>query len=295
MKRALILNNAYMQLDSYLYQSRRLAEELGALGVETDVRRNDFFAVAIDDAGHIDLRLDKYDFCVYLDKDKYVPYLLQAKGLRLFNSAESVEACDDKMTTFVRLAEAGIAVPYTLPGLLCFDNGAAIPEAVYADVEARLGYPMVVKSSFGSLGKGVYKVDDRAALCDVLSRLKCKPHLFQRYVGTSCGRDVRVLVIGGEVVAAMLRRSGGDFRSNIELGGTATPYRVPAALADECRRISELLGLDYCGVDFLFGPDGFVLCEVNSNAFFGGLERTTGVNVARCYAEYICRTVYGNM
>ncbi|MDE6667605.1 MAG: RimK family alpha-L-glutamate ligase, partial [Clostridia bacterium] len=50
---------------------------------------------------------------------------------------------------------------------------------------------------------------------------------------------------------------------------------------------------DYCGIDVLYGENGgYLVCEVNSNAFFGGIERVTGVNVARLYAEYICSKIY---
>ena len=294
MKRALILNNAYMQLDSYLYQSRRLREELAALGVEADVRPNDFFPTTIDGDGAIHSDVAGYDFCIDLDKDKYVPYLLEKCGLRLFNSAVAIERCDDKMTTAICLAEAGIPMPQTLPGLLCFDPTAAIPSTLYDRVEQRLGYPFVLKTSYGSLGKGVFKIDTRADFERMAERLKCTPHLYQQYIAASSGRDVRVIVIGGEVVAAMERRSHGDFRSNIELGGSANPYDVPPALATMCTQIADILGLDYCGIDLLPDGDVYRLCEVNSNAFFGGMERTTGVNVAAAYAGYVYRTVYGD-
>ena len=226
-------------------------------------------------------------------KKKYVPYMLEKAGLRLFNSAEAIEWCDDKMTTAIRLAGEGIPMPTTLPGLLCFDSSAPIPASHYLRVEERLGYPFVLKTSYGSLGKGVYKIDDRAAFEEVLAHLKCTPHLYQRFIEASSGRDVRVIVIGGEVVAAMERVSHGDFRSNMELGGSAKPYDVPPVLASMCVKAARLLGLDYCGIDILEDGDTFRLCEVNSNAFFGGIERTTGVNVARAYAEYICREIYG--
>lgn len=287
MKKILILNNAYMVLPHYLYQSQRLAEQLALLGAQVDVRPNNFFPVAVAEDGNIDLRLADYDACVYLDKDKYVSYMLERAGLRLFNRAAAVEACDDKMTTAIRLTGAGISMPYTLPGLLCFDPAANLPDSLFEQVEARLGYPFVLKTSFGSLGKGVYLVEDRAAFRRFAAQLKCQPHLYQQYIAESAGHDVRVIVVGGKVVAAMERRNKADFRSNIELGGTATPFALPASVADMCGRVAEILGLDYCGIDLLQGKRGYLVCEVNSNAFFGGMERTTGVNVAAIYAQYI--------
>jgi ribosomal protein S6--L-glutamate ligase/gamma-F420-2:alpha-L-glutamate ligase len=263
------------------------------LGVQADVLANDFFPTSIGEDGEVCLDLPAYDFCIYLDKDKYVPYLLEKRGLRLFNSARAVEQCDDKMTTAICLADAGVPMPLTLPGLLCFDPDAPIADALFAKVERRLGYPFVLKTSFGSLGKGVYKITDRAAFVEAENRVKCQPHLYQRFVAASEGHDVRVIVIGGEVVAAMERRSAVDFRSNIELGGIAKPYNVPPVLATMCQKVARLLDLDYCGIDVLVDGERYLLCEVNSNAFFGGIERTTGVNVAKRYADYIYRTIYG--
>lgn len=292
MKRILILNNAYMTLPHYLYQSQRLSEELGRLGVQTDVRANDFFPAAVEEDGRVALRVAQYDACIYWDKDKYVSRLLEKGGLRLFNSAAAVELCDDKMTTAIWLAAHDVPMPYTMPGLLCYDPAAIISPAMYGEVERRLGYPFVMKTSYGSLGKGVMLVENRAQFEALSREYKCCPHLYQRFISESAGRDVRVIVVGGRPIAAMERHNPHDFRSNIELGGVATPYAVDSSIEALCERVVEVLGLDYCGIDLLRRGDEYLVCEVNSNAFFGGMERTTGVNVAAAYARYIYDALY---
>lgn len=293
MKRGLILLNAYYAIPNYLYQADRLQAELHALGVEADVVRNRP-AVSVS-GGNLQCDFTDYDFCIYLDKDKYTSKMLEGHGLRLFNRHTAVELCDDKMTTAIALAGQGVPMPDTVPGLLCYQPDAAIADETLEAVERKLGYPMVVKTSYGSLGKGVYKADDRAQLRRIAETVKCQPHLFQRYLPYAYGRDIRVIVVGEKVVAAMLRQSDGDFRSNLELGGSATPFDPPAELKALSLKVAHILGLDYCGVDVLFDEKGYSVCEVNSNAFFGGIERTTGVNVARAYAEHICRSVYGEI
>lgn len=295
-KRCLILVNAYSRLKSSLNQSQRLKEEFALLGVVADVRNNDYFACYVDDGGALACR-DKggYDFCVYLDKDKYCARMLEKSGLRLFNSAEAVEVCDDKMLTSIALSDGGVAMPRTLPGLLCYNPEEEVKPAALDEVARSLGFPLIVKCSYGSLGSGVFKADDRAALSEIAEQLKCTPHLFQRFVPESAGRDARVIVIGGRTVAAMKRVSGGDFRSNLELGGSGYPIEADEKLRALCERTASILGLDYCGVDVLFGKDGYLVCEVNSNAFFGGMERVTGINVARAYARYICGEIYGKL
>ena len=295
MKKGLILINAYSQLPTSINQSKRLKEELEKLGVKTDVMRNDGFYAYINSVGDIESVAKQYNFCIYLDKDKYISEMLEKCGLRLFNSHKAITDCDDKMTTYIQLANNGIVIPKTYPGLLCYDPDEKVKDFSLDIVEKGLGYPLIVKSSYGSLGKEIYKVDNREQLQKVSEYLKCKPHLFQEFVGSSCGRDIRVIIIDGKFVACMMRKSEGDFRSNIEIGGEGYPIEITEELKNECVKISKLLNLDYCGIDILFGKKQgeYLVCEVNSNAFFGGIESVTGVNVAKEYAKHIIKEVYG--
>lgn len=290
MKKALILINAYSVLPSYLNQANRLAQEFKKLGVEAEIRRNDLGLYIKD--GAIAGYTGGYDFCVFLDKDKYTAAMLEAAGLRLFNRRSAVEICDDKMLTHLALAGKGIPMPDTVAGALCYTQDAALSDETVCKLENSLGYPMIIKQSYGSLGKGIYRVENRKELKNVYDGIKLAPHLFQRSIEESYGRDVRVIVVGRKCVAAMERRSDGDFRSNLELGGKGFPYKTNVKLNDICRRTSEILDLDYCGIDLLVGREGYLVCEVNSNAFFGGIEKVTGIDVAKIYAEYIYGEIY---
>lgn len=281
MKRGMVLVNAYTQAESELNQPRRIHEELKGLGVDAPIVRNAFVA-ALGRGGEI--KVPEVDFCVYLDKDKYAGTLLTRAGVRLFNRMAAVEACDDKMTTLALLAGEGIPMPATIPAPLCYYPQQPYPDL--APVEA-LGYPVVVKECYGSLGKGVNLAQDRAQLRSYAQQLKGKPHLFEEYIATSRGRDVRVIVVGGRVLGSMLRRAEGDFRSNAALGGRGERFSLDAQGCALCERVAKCLQLDYCGIDLLFGQDGWLVCEVNSNAFFGTFERVTGINVAQEYARHI--------
>ena len=105
MKKGIILVNAYANLRGIAYQSARIKEELIALGVSVDIEKNDIMAAKIREGGGIESALSEYDFCVYLDKDKYVSDMLEGVGMRLFNSHGAICDCDDKMTTLIRLAD----------------------------------------------------------------------------------------------------------------------------------------------------------------------------------------------
>lgn len=291
MKKGLILINAYSKLENSLNQSSRLKEEFEKSGVSIDIKRNDSFLASVDGDGNI-ISGQNYDFCIYLDKDKYISQMLEKKGLRLLNSHFSIQACDDKMTTSILLADNGIPMPQTLSGLLCYDNSEKINENALDVIEEKLGYPIIVKTCYGSLGKGVFKADNREELAEIAGKVKCMPHLFQKFIKTSYGRDIRVIVIGGKYVAAMLRQSHNDFRSNLALGGSGTAVTPPSDVIKMCEKVAAILKLDYCGIDVLFGEDKYYVCEVNSNAFFGGIEKATKINIAKKYAEYVINEIY---
>ena len=95
-----------------------------------------------------------------------------------------------------------------------------------------------------------------------------------------------------KVIASMERHNDNDFRSNIAQGGFGSPINLPSDYEQTALRCAEVLKLDYCGVDLLYGDNGEpVVCEVNSNAFFDGIEKVTGVNVAKAYAEHVIKTI----
>ena len=129
MKKGLILINAYMKSDAQFSQAARMKAELEGLGVQIDVKRNDeFFATVLGNEIFAE-RAKAYDFCLYLDKDKYVSEMLEKAGLRLFNTHEAIRLCDDKMQTHIFLAGKGVPMPDTLPGLLCYEKTAKIAAA----------------------------------------------------------------------------------------------------------------------------------------------------------------------
>ncbi len=287
--KGIILTNAYVNTGDIAFQPTRLKEEFEKLGVGIDIKPNDFFPTLID-GENIKHTLLGYDFCVFLDKDKYVLKALEKCGIPLYNAYEPITVCDDKMLTLLHLSNNGIKMPKTLSGLLCFDGSKKVNESTVDRIIQNLGLPVIVKECFGSLGKGVYLAKNKAELWDICENVKTKPHLFQEFISASYGKDVRVIVIGNEVVGGILRVSDNDFRSNISSGGHGEKIELSNEIKDLALKISRLLNLKYCGMDFLIDKDGApILCEVNSNAFFKGFEKVTGINVAKKYAEFIIK------
>lgn len=286
-----ILINAYLKPVESVRQAKRLKEEFSKLSCDVEILSNGFLSSMISD-GKIKSNLSTADFIIYLDKDKYLSNQLSAMPVRLFNSHESIRVCDDKGETYLALSKCGIPVPDTIFGALCYDKADKYPKDFLVEIGNRLKFPLVVKESFGSMGRGVYLANDLNELQGIAEKVKLKPHLFQKYLSYKVGTDIRVIVIGGKVIGAIKRSSETDFRSNVAVGGTATAINLDKDFIEIAEKTAKALSLDYCGIDILYGDNGEpVICEVNSNAFFEGMEKATGINVAKAYAEYVLSVV----
>ena len=289
--KGLILINPYLIPKQSVDQAERLKEEFSALNVQTEIIADGFLSSGITN-GKLNSALNGVDFIIYLDKDKYLSATLEKCGIRLFNRHDAVRICDDKAETCICLAGHDIKLPDTIFGTLCYSAESSVPNSHADKIAKRLGFPIIVKESFGSMGKGVYKADDKNELLVIMEKVKLKPHIFQEYIGFNKGKDIRIIVIGGKAVACMERFNPNDFRSNIATGGKGTPIIPPQSFIQTAEKCARVIGLDYCGVDLLTDKDGNpVVCEVNSNAFFEGIEKVTGINVAKLYAEHILESI----
>ena len=289
MKSCSIIVNGYYTNPSIEYQVSTLTREFGRLGVAVTVLKSGDFSVYLKGE---DVFSDvKGDFVVYLDKDVHTALMLEKGGFRLFNSANAIAVCDDKMLTHIALAGSGINMPVTVSSPLNY-YGADCGNFLDS-VEKKISYPIVVKEVYGSMGAGVYMAKDRCELNALREKLLLKPHVYQQFIGEG-GEDIRVIVIGGKAVAAMRRKNAGDFRSNVSRGGNGYACELDEEVRSIAERSAVILGLDYGGIDVLRGKKGtYYFCEANSNAFWSGIEKVSGVNVAELYAAHICKKFYG--
>ena len=286
--KGLVLINAYPCAEKFLRQGAAIATALTKRGIPTDVLRNGEVYAEITSNGKICAKLpEKYDFIEVVNTKP--EKLLESAGFRLFNPARSVETCDDKMSTYLALENAEIPLIESIPAPLCYTKNVKANEEFLREIAKKFSFPLVVKKSYGSFGTGVVLVENMRQLIETENKFLYEPHFYQKYIKEACGRDIRVMVIGGKAVAAMERKAKkGEFRSNIELGGEGTKITLSEELKTLAERTACVLKLDYCGIDLLESNQGAVVCEVNSNAFFEGISAATGVDIADRYAEYIC-------
>lgn len=233
---------------------------------------------------------DLPDFVLFWDKDIYLAQQLERAGVPVFNSAAAIRLCDNKILTALALA-GKVATPRTVIAPKTFEGVGYNRFAFLERAIDILGLPVIIKEAYGSFGQQVYLAHDAEEAQKILGGIGYKECLLQEFIATSRGRDVRVNVVGGEVVASMLRYSETDFRSNITAGGKMAPFTPTEAQKEIALRACEVLGLDFAGVDVLFGKDDTpYICEVNSNPHFKTTLACTGVDMSeRILAHIVSR------
>ena len=182
------------------------------------------------------------------------------------------------------LARQGIDLPVT--GI------AHSPDDTSDLIDMVGGAPLVVKLVEGTQGIGVVLAETRQAAESVVDAFRgLNAHiLVQEYIKEAKGRDIRCLVVGNEVVAAIERRAkDGDFRSNLHRGGVATVADITAAEREIAVKAAQTLGLDVAGVDILRASRGPLVMEVNASPGLEGVETTTGIDIAGKMIEWIER------
>jgi len=278
MLKGLMVVNAFLRTTKFDDLYHTLLDAAGQCSMALDVATNAELTPAVY-TGQFNPEI--YDFVLFWDKDAQLAAQLENIGMRVFNSSRSILACDDKALTYLKLQPHAIPMPRTVLAPKTFTN-IGYPDLSFVDAAVKeLGLPIVLKECFGSFGQQVYLFSDTETLKQKVAELAGTPLLFQELIKESYGHDTRINVVGGRVVASMLRRStDGDFRSNLTRGGAMEKYTPSEAEAALAIRATELLGLEFAGVDILFGKDGPILCEVNSNAHFKTTLECTGVNMA---------------
>lgn len=232
---------------------------------------------------------NKPDFAIFWDKDIYLAKRLEQNGIRLFNNSAAVELCDNKILMYQELVKNNIRIPRTFIAPKTFE-GLGYNKLSFLDkVIEEIGFPIVIKEAYGSFGEQVYLASDKESAKSIIKRIGYKDFLMQEFIASSKGRDIRINVVGDKAVASMLRENKNDFRSNISSGGNGINYEPKQEYIDLAIKAAKALGLSFAGVDVMFGEDGPIICEVNSNPQFASTLKATGINLGEFISDYILK------
>lgn len=203
-------------------------------------------------------------------------------GTFCVNESVAISRSRDKLRSLQLLSRKGIGLPRT--------GFAHHPDKVDDLLKNVGGAPVVIKLLEGTQGIGVVLAETQKAaesIVEAFMGLKANI-LVQEYIKEAGGADIRCLVIGEKVVAAMKRQAApGEFRSNLHRGGSAELVRLSPAERKTAVDAAKTMGLNMCGVDILRAKDGPVVMEVNSSPGLEGIEVATGKDVASMIYDYI--------
>jgi gamma-F420-2:alpha-L-glutamate ligase len=208
---------------------------------------------------------------------------LEKLGVYSFNSAGAIDNVKDKLYQMQILAESGMPIPKTM--LAKFPLDLQI-------VGKHIGFPVVIKTLSGSQGSGVFLCETLHALEELMHMIEnSNPNvnlIFQEFVKSSHGKDLRVVTVGGRVVGAMVRTAtDGNFKANYSRGGMVHKFEITPEIEWLVLEIARILSLDIAGIDLLFDGDRFKICEVNSSPGFEGLEAACEKNIAKEIIQFV--------
>ncbi len=207
---------------------------------------------------------------------------LEETGAFVLNNSAAIALSRDKVRSLQLLSRRRIRVPGTI--------SVRLPAGVDAALELVGGCPVVLKLQHGTQGIGTMIAESRRALIPMLETLWAMGQdvILQQYVREARGRDLRALVIGDRVVAAMRRTAPtGEFRSNLHRGARGESVRLPRRYRATAVRAAQTLGLTLCGVDMFETSAGPVVIELNSSPGLEGIELASEVDVAGAVIEYL--------
>ena len=261
------------------YTCHRILEEAAKRGVS--LRIVGVADTTVTEAGvyHKGQTLEACDFIINRYKYGHIKDKIGALAKRTYNDTAVFNIYINKYMQVKNLKSEGFWMPKYMLGTSYTDFEVII---------AKLGLPFVAKGLESSQGAEVFLVENKEdfqVLCETYD--PDKEYLFEEYIAESYGRDIRFYSIRGEVIACMTREAVQGFKANVALGAGVREYPIDDNIRQAAKDIYEQTGLDFLGIDLLFGKDKPYFCEINVMPGIEGMERATGVNVAGAIIDTI--------
>lgn len=261
------------------YTCNRLVEEAANLGIDLKIIGIHDTIISEDGLMNNNVRLEKRDFVINRYKWGKAKDEINFLATRSYNPLNAYNKYINKYEQVKNLRSKEFLIPKYLLGTSLLK---------YEDIFPILGTPFVAKGLESSMGEQIVLIEKAEDLQNLsLTYGMDKEWLFEEFITISFGKDMRFYSIRGEVVACMQRKSQGDFRANVALGASVEPYKITPQIQQIAKDIYTQTGLDFLGIDLLFGETKPYFCEINVMPGIEGIETATGVNVAKKIMETI--------
>ncbi len=206
---------------------------------------------------------------------------MEQMGIQVFNNSKVCEICNDKALTHQYVSRTGVrqcASQFLKKEQFEFDS-------------LLIDYPFVAKPANGSGGRSVMKIENSTEMNRFLEQLDSSDFVVQQIAGT-IGKDLRVYVLGNEIVAAVLRSSDADFRANYSLGGTFEKYELNESEKNTVQKIVSEFEFGLVGIDFLFDGGGkLVFNEIEDSVGCRMLYKIGEVDLVKLYIFHIVNSL----
>ena len=242
----------------------RLIESARSFGHELDL--------VVYDGG--EFNFDTVDFAIVRTINPDINKHFEERGIPTFNNAKVSEIANDKWLTYLFAKELSISVMDT-------KKPASIEDAT-----SSFDFPFVIKAVDGHGGNEVFLADSKQKCEEIFTKLDINKSICQEMCSEP-GIDMRVYMLGGEVLAAAKRSSLSDFRSNFSLGGKAEIVAVPKEIKEVLGKVYAALGCDFVGVDFIRHGGRWILNEIEDVVGTRMLYSLTDIDAAKVYVEYV--------
>lgn len=281
--------------NSKSYENTRFKEEGEKGGIEVQFLASQDFDIIVTKEGRKSI-LYKGDYINLPDSfiprrgastnyfDLAVIRHLEKMNVFVVNSSQSIEIAKDKLQSLQILSANKIPIPKTILAKLPLNIDF---------IEKEFSYPLIIKTISGSEGKGVFLCENRNNLEDFINFVEVSKDpkvniIIQEFIKTSKGKDIRVFVVGGRPIGAIMRvAKEGKIKANFSSGGSVHPFELNPEVDWLAVESSRILGLDITGIDILFDKGNYVVSEVNSSPGFRGFEKATGINIPNEIYHYI--------
>lgn len=274
------------------YSTKRLKEEAIKRGHEVEVISYTQCYIAIESHNPVvryeGKNLEGFDAIIPRIGQSYTGYgtaivrQFEMQGVFTVASSLAITRSRDKLRSMQLLARAGVGIPKTM---------VASETAQFGDlIEQVGGAPLIIKVARGTHGNGVVLAETTKAAKAVMQAFYVENvnFLVQDFIKESAGTDVRVLIVGGQVVASIQRQNlDEDFRSNTHQGGVGKPVKLTQEERRTAMKAAKVMGLPVCAVDMMRSDNGPLVLEVNSSGSLKTPELITGRNVAAKIIQYI--------
>jgi gamma-F420-2:alpha-L-glutamate ligase len=265
------------------YTMKRIFERAYKMNIQVDFRETHLFDLIVSQEGlqvlvYKGQPIDKMPDAVLSRLGAKIDYFglavvrhLEKMDVLVLNDHHALETSRDKLHTLQDLGAHNMPIPKTMIAKFPVDT---------ASIQREFNFPIILKHSSGTQGKGVMLIENMQHLNGLSDMVDVsKPMIFQEFISNSIGRDIRVIVVGGRVVGAMMRVANSGFKANFHQGGYVKKIKISQAVEWLALESARLIGLEVAGVDILIDKNSYKICEINSSPGFEGFEMATEVDV----------------